>query len=312
MTLPPHHRKNEPSNNLITITIAPLFPNRRINRRVSKSPTRPIPTSTLTAIHFLPPISNTQTPSLHSPPQDPQPDTDGTDTANPRPVGRVAGTGYVPVLSEGVRQGESSPPHHRKNEPPINLITTTIASLFSTRRTIRCASKRPPSPILTTPLTATHFSPSTPSTQTPSLHPPPQDPPPDIGGIDTAPPWPEGRVATTGYVPVLSDHDRGFMQPRPASMKGGRHRDESDASRRWIRESQQRSLEVTTVRVYQQQGIPRGSGTGDHQLLQQFVAPHPAHRPPRHMFHLPTSLLTWDCTLQGHDDNVETITALPH
>ena len=257
MTLPPHYRKNEPPNNPITTAIAQPSPNSRTNRRTSKRPTHPARTPTPTATHFLMLIPSTKSPFLHSPPQHPPPNINSIDTEIPRPVGRVAGKDHATVLSEGMRQGDSLPPYYR-------------------------------SPIPTTPLTASHVLQSTPSTQTPPPQPPPQDPPPDIGVNHIAPPWPVGRVAIKGYVPVLSDHDRGFMRPRPTRMKGGRYRDESDASRRWSSKSQQRPNSLLT-RNYTPHGhgdIVRTTTTLPHQHQEAkqnsygLTTTHLHHRPP--------------------------------
>ena len=46
----------------------------------------------------------------------------------------------------------------------------------------------------------------------------------NINDITTAPTRPMGRLVSTGYVPVLSDHDRGFLRPRPTRIAGGSRR----------------------------------------------------------------------------------------
>ena len=171
------------------------------------------------------------------------------------------------------------PPPHRKTEPPTNLITIAIAPPLPTRRTNRHASNRPTSLTPTTPLTATHSPPGTTSTRTQSPHPLPHDPPlDDTDGITTAPPWPQGRVVGPGYVPVLSDHDRGFMRPRPTRIEGGTGRDEFALPRRRIRGSEQRTTEFITVRADRRRGILRGSVPGDSHLFLHFAASHMAHR----------------------------------
>ena len=153
------------------------------------------------------------------------------------------------------------PPPHRNTASTAALIIVIAAPLLPPCCIDRRAPARPTSLNLAGHLTATH-SPS-PITRTSYIHDPQSrlqmSSPNETIDTGSAPNWPPGPAVSAGHVPELSDHNRGFLQPRPAQIAGGRGMGHWSTETKRKGEARNGTTDFITVILHTVRGIISGA-----------------------------------------------------